>query len=153
MARINPFKALRPRRDLVHLVASRPFYSYKKNVLEAKLEDNQFTFMHIINPEFGSKPQTKPNSPERFQLVAEGYSEFIKKGIFVQEKVASFYIYRQSKGENVCTGIICGASVNDYKENATRKHEATLTSRERIFTEYLDIVGYNAEPVLSLIHI
>ena len=50
MVKIKPFKALRPVRDKVHLVATRPFYSYKKNVLKAKLEDNPYTFLRIINP-------------------------------------------------------------------------------------------------------
>lgn len=71
MSKISPFKALRPVRDKVHLVATRPYYSYKKNVLTAKLEDNPFTFLRIINPEFGSTIQTKGNTPERFELVKE----------------------------------------------------------------------------------
>lgn len=69
MADISPFSAIRPVRDKVHLVATRPYYSYKKNVLEAKLESNPFTFLHIINPEFGKTIQTKANSTERFELV------------------------------------------------------------------------------------
>ena len=69
MAKLAPFKAIRPVRDKVHLVATRPYYSYKKNVLKAKLEDNPFTFLRIINPEFNSEVKTKPNSDERFQLV------------------------------------------------------------------------------------
>ena len=66
MAHIRAFKGIRPVRSKVHLVATRPYYSYKKNVLKAKLEDNPFTFLHIINPEFGAQIKTKPNSTERF---------------------------------------------------------------------------------------
>jgi uncharacterized protein (DUF1015 family) len=69
MAKLAPFKAIRPVRDKVHLVATRPYYSYKKNVLKAKLEDNPYTFLRIINPEFNNEVKTKPNSEERFQLV------------------------------------------------------------------------------------
>lgn len=148
MAKIHPFRAIRPTRDKVHLVAARPFYSYKKNVLEAKLEDNPFTFLHIINPEFGIKATTKGNSTGRFELVSKRYDEFIQKGILFQENEPSLYVYRQSKPGHVFTGIICGASVEEYLNDSIKKHEATLTSREQMFTEYLDIVGYNAEPVL-----
>ncbi|NVK64301.1 MAG: DUF1015 domain-containing protein [Flavobacteriales bacterium] len=148
MTKIQPFRAIRPTRDKVHLVAARPFYSYKKNVLEAKLEDNPFTFLHIINPEFGSKITTKPNSIERFELVSERYKEFIDKGILIQEDVPTFYVYRQSKPGHVFTGLICGASVEEYLNDSIKKHEATLTSREQMFTDYLNVVGYNAEPVL-----
>ena len=148
MAIIHPFRAIRPTRDKVHLVAARPSYSYKPNVLEAKLEDNPFTFLHIINPEFGSTATTKGNTSDRFELVSKRYKEFLEKGILIQEESPTLYIYRQSKPGHVFTGVICGASVEEYLNDSIKKHEATLTSREQMFTEYLDIVGYNAEPVL-----
>lgn len=150
MSKISPFRAIRPSRDKVHLVATRPYYSYKKNVLEAKLEDNPYTFLHIINPEFGLNPDAKtdPNSDERFELVLERYDEFLKEGILIHEDVASLYVYRQTKNGHEFTGIIGGASIEEYENDKIKKHEATLTSRERVFTNYLNIVGYNAEPVL-----
>lgn len=148
MAKILPFRAIRPTRDKVHLVAARPFYSYKQNVLEAKLEDNPFTFLHIINPEFGTDSTTKGNTLGRFELVSQRYSEFLENGILFQDESPTLYVYRQSKPGRVFTGVICGASVDEYLNDSIKKHEATLTSREQMFTDYLDIVGYNAEPVL-----
>lgn len=148
MAIIAPFKAIRPIRDKVHLVATRPYYSYKKNILKAKLEDNPFTFLHIINPEFGSPVKTKANSDERFHLVKEKYAEFINQGILIQDETPRLYIYRQTTNGNEFTGVIAGASINEYQNDLIKKHEATLTSREAMFTRYLDLVGYNAEPVL-----
>ena len=62
MAVIAKFKALRPVRDKVHLVATRPYYSYKKNVLKAKMETNPWTLLNIINPEFDHSKKTKANS-------------------------------------------------------------------------------------------
>jgi uncharacterized protein (DUF1015 family) len=148
MAEIAPFKAVRPVRDKVHLVATRPYYSYKKNVLKAKLEDNPFTFLHIINPEFGNDVKTKPNSTERFLQVKKRYDEFVEKGILIQEEAPRIYIYRQTQNGHAFTGIIAGASVEEYKSDKIKKHESTLTSREAMFTNYLDVVGFNAEPVL-----
>ncbi len=148
MTKIKAFKAIRPVRDKVHLVATRPYYSYKKNVLSAKLEDNPFTFLHIINPEFGSPIKTLPNTQERFNLVSESYKKFIAEGILITEKEETVYIYRQSNGHHQFTGVIAGASIQEYEEDLIKKHEATITSREGMFTNYLDVVGYNAEPVL-----
>ena len=148
MTKIKPFKAIRPVRDKVHLVATRPYYSYKKNVLSAKLEDNPFTFLHIINPEFGSPIKTLPNTQERFNLVSESYKKFIAEGILITEQENSIYIYRQTSGSHQYTGVIAGASIKEYEDDLIKKHEATITSREEMFTNYLDVVGYNAEPVL-----
>ena len=83
MARLGPFRAIRPTRDKVHLVATRPYYTYKENVLNAKLQDNPFTFLHIINPEFGHPNTTEPNSVERFNLVSEAYQTFMDDGIYI----------------------------------------------------------------------
>ena len=148
MSRITPFKAIRPVRDKVHLVATRPYNSYKKNVLKAKLEDNPFTFLHIINPEFGGERTTEPNTPERFALVSQRYKEFLSEGILIQESSPRIYIYRQTKNGHAFTGVVAGASNEEYLRDEIKKHEATLTAREQMFTDYLDIVGYNAEPVL-----
>ena len=148
MAKISPFKAIRPTRDKIHLVATRPYYTYKDNILKAKLEDNPFTFLHIVNPEFGEKQKTKPNSKERFALVSDAYQDFMDRGILKQDELPHIYMYRQTKDGNEYMGVIAGASVNEYKSDKIKKHEATITSREEMFTNYLNIVGYNAEPVL-----
>lgn len=148
MVEIAPFKAIRPTRDKVHLVATRPYYSYKKNVLKAKLEDNPYTFLRIINPEFNLERKTKPNSTERFVHVRDKYAEFIQENILFQENENALYIYQQTKNGHKFSGIIAGASIDDYENGKIKKHEATLTSREAMFVNYLDIVGYNAEPVL-----
>jgi uncharacterized protein (DUF1015 family) len=148
MIEISPFKAIRPTRDKVHLVATRPYYSYKKNVLKAKLEDNPYTFLRIINPEFNSERKTKPNSADRFIHVRDKYEEFIQENILFQENDNALYIYQQTKNGHKFLGIIAGASIDDYENGKIKKHEATLTSREAMFVNYLEIVGYNAEPVL-----
>ena len=111
MAKISPFKAIRPTRDKVHLVATRPYYTYKKNVLKAKLEDNPFTFLHIINPEFGDKTPTDRDPSNRFELVSNAYSDFIDKGILIQDVGPHIYLYRQTKDGHQYLGVVAGASV------------------------------------------
>jgi uncharacterized protein (DUF1015 family) len=150
MSQLKPFKAVRPRRDLVHLVASRPVYTYKQNILEAKLEENPFTFIQIINPEYfeNDSNRTEPNTKERFEKVKHKFDEFVAQNVFIQEEEESLYVYRQTKSGHEYLGVIAGASVHEYSRDLIKKHEATLTSREEMFTDYLEIVGFNAEPVL-----
>lgn len=148
MAKLKPFKAIRPVRDKAHLVATRPVFTYKKSVLKAKLETNPYSFIHIINPEFGEIVKTQPNSAERFQNVKKQFDQFCEEGILVQDAEETLYLYQQTKDNHHYLGIIAGASVEEYNQDLIKKHEATLTSRETMFTNYLDIVGFNAEPVL-----
>ncbi|PKR80007.1 DUF1015 domain-containing protein [Brumimicrobium salinarum] len=150
MTKIKAFKAIRPVRSKAQLVASRAVAAYKNSILEAKLESNPYTFIHIIHPEFFENDETRtaPNSEERFLKVKSKYEEFIERGILAQDEEESLYVYRQTTPNHTYLGVIGGASVQEYKNNQIKKHEATLASREEMFTKYLDVVGMNAEPVL-----
>jgi uncharacterized protein (DUF1015 family) len=148
MAKIISFCAIRPRRDIAHLVATRPYYTYKKHIIEAKLEENPYTFMHIIHPEYGLSDKSEANSVERFQKVKEVFEDFLKQDYLFHEEEEALYIYRQTKNNKSYTGVIAGASIEEYNANKIKKHEATLTSREEVFVNYLEITGFNAEPVL-----
>ena len=148
MAKIIPFKAIRPVRDKAYLVSSMPAYIYPKHILEAKLESNPYTFLHVINPEFGADNKTQPNSIERFEKVKEKFDEFFQQEIFTQDKTDCYYIYRQITSTNTYLGIITGIAVDDYLNGNIKIHEHTLTQREETFKTYLDVCQFNAEPVL-----
>lgn len=148
MAKIIPFKAIRPIRDKAYLVSSMPAYIYPKHILEAKLESNPYTFLHVINPEFRKDDKTQPNSVERFEKVREKFDEFYQNGIFIKDKKDCFYIYRQITKTNEYIGLISGISVDDYLNGIIKIHEHTLTQREETFKLYLDVCQFNAEPVL-----
>lgn len=147
MAKIHPFKAVRPTRDKVSLVAARSYQSYTQDEREARLDYNPFSFLHIVNP--GYKYHKEISGKERYSLVRNRYLEFKEDEIFVQDKSPCFYIYRiVNREQKVFTGIVAAASTEDYENNIIKKHEDTIEYREQIFKEYLKTVGFNAEPVL-----
>ncbi len=147
MANIKPFKAFRPTRDKVHLVASRSYISYTKPDLIRKLDENPFTFLHILNPQYKTDKQSFTNSKEKFEKVKRKFTDFVNQQILIQDKKESYYVYRQIKDGHPYLGIIACASVADYYSNVIKKHEATITKREKIFKNYLETVQINAEPV------
>jgi len=132
----------------VHLVASRSYVTYDHAQLHQKLRDNPYSFIHIINPEFGDQIKTEPNSPERFERIRDKYQEFIDKEYLFQEDKEAFYIYRQTTPEQQFTGIVCGVDIREYLNGKIKIHEHTITSRVQTFTNYLDVCDFNAEPVL-----
>ena len=148
MAKINPFKAVRPVRNKAHLICSRPFYTYQKTQLKSKLESNPYSFLHVINPEFNQSNRSKPNSTERFELIKNKYQEFKKNKFLVKDKKPIFYLYRQTTNYGIFTGIIAGACVKDYQENKIKKHENIIDKRKKVFKKYLDTCNFHAEPVL-----
>lgn len=147
MATVIPFKAVRPTRDKVSLVASRSYQSYTQDELEARLNYNPFSFLHIINP--GYKYDKQVNGKERYNLVRNRYLEFKEDHIFIQDKTANYYVYKiVNRDGNAFSGIVAATSAEDYKNDIIKKHEDTIECRETIFKNYLKTVGFNAEPVL-----
>ena len=94
MAIVKPFKAVRPSRDKVALVSSKSFDAYTDKELDAKLEFNPFTFLHILNP--GYKYHQEFFGEQRFQMIHNRYEEFKENKIFIKDETASFYIYESS---------------------------------------------------------
>ncbi|MBX2827627.1 MAG: DUF1015 domain-containing protein [Flavobacteriaceae bacterium] len=147
MPKIFPFKAVRPTRDKVSLVASRSYESYTEEQRDARLRDNPFSFLHVINP--GFKYHKKIAGLERYKLVSNRYQEFKEDRVFVQDESPCFYFYKiVNRDGNVFNGITAAVSVEDYEKDSVRKHEATLEFRENLFKDYLKAVGFNAEAVL-----
>ncbi|NAY90724.1 DUF1015 family protein [Muricauda sp. JGD-17] len=146
MARIKPFKAIRPAQDKVAFVASKSYEEYSKNELKSILKYNPFSFLHIINP--GFKFHKNITGKERFALVRNRYLEFLEEHVFVKDGEASFYLYQIAKGDFKSLGFFCACSVEDYRKDVIKKHEDTIHRREQLFADYLYTVGFNAEPVL-----
>jgi uncharacterized protein (DUF1015 family) len=147
MAQIIPFKAVRPTRDKVSLVASRSYQSYTQPELKARLEHNPFSFLHIINP--GYRYHKTISGKKRYALVKNRYQEFKEDGVFEQDQTASYYVYKIVNRDGFSfSGIVAGASAEDYENDVIKKHEDTIEYREHIFKDYLKTVGFNAEPVL-----
>ncbi|WCO00499.1 DUF1015 domain-containing protein [Psychroserpens ponticola] len=147
MAKVIPFKAVRPTRAIVGLVAARPYQSYTIDERESRMDYNPFSFLHIVNP--GYKYDQVITGEERYKLVKNRYLEFKEDGVFVQDEKPSFYVYKivNRLGQEF-NGIIAATSAEDYEKDIIKKHENTIAKREKTFKTYLKTVGFNAEPVL-----
>lgn len=147
MAKIVPFKAVRPTRAIVGLVASRSYQSYTIQEREARMDYNPYTFLHIVNP--GYKYDQVITGEERYKLVRNRYLEFKEDKVFISDEKPSFYIYKiVDRHKQTFNGIIAAASAEDYEKDVIKKHENTISKREETFKTYLKTVGFNAEPVL-----
>ncbi len=145
MISIKPFKAIRPPRDKAYLVATRSYLTYVEEELDDKLANNPFTFLHVINPDKG---RHLAFGKEKYTEVKKCFEKFTRDGVFRQDSADNYYLYRQVKEGNEYIGLIAAVAVQDYLDGKIKKHENTLTNREKMFTDYLETTGFNAEPVL-----
>lgn len=146
MAVIKPFRAIRPAKDKVTFVVSRSYEEYTRKELDARLRYNPFSFLHIINP--GFKFDRRVKGPERFKLVRNRYLEFLEDKVLIKDEEPGIYLYEISKDSFTCCGFFCITSIEDYTNGLIKRHEDTIERREKLFANYLDVVGYEAEPVL-----
>lgn len=146
MAKIIPFNAVRPTPDKVSLVTCRTYDDYSQAELAAYLDFNPFSFLHILNPAYVN--QQKIGLEKRFKLVAQKYHDFRAENILVKEEEPVFFVYEIQSKNHTFTGIIAGASIEDYQNNIIKKHEDTLQYRVELFKDYLHQTGFNTEPVL-----
>ncbi|UCE94321.1 MAG: DUF1015 family protein, partial [Flavobacteriaceae bacterium] len=146
MANVKPFQAIRPTRDKVALVTTRSYDIYKKKELNDILRLNPFSFLHILRP--GFKFHKTVHGIKRFKMVHNRYCEFKENGIFKRDEKPGFYLHQKSFDGEVFWGIIGLASLKDYQDAVIKKHENTLSEREALFGNYLEVTGFNAEPVL-----
>lgn len=149
MAKILPFKAVRPTRDKVSLIASRPYQSYTQEQREARLNNNPYSFLHIVNPGYKYRKENLGN--DHFDLVKNRYDEFKEEGYFMKDPSPCYYIYKIVNREGMSfTGIVAAVSAEDYQNDVIKKHEDTMKERVSDFKDHLRITGFNAEPVLLM---
>ena len=91
MAKIIPFKAVRPAPDKVSLVTCRTYDDYSPAELAAWLDFNPFSFLHVLNPAYVNTQ--KIGLEKRFKNVALKYQDFKDDKVFVTEEKPVFYLY------------------------------------------------------------
>ncbi len=146
MAKIVPFRAVRPAKDKVSLVTSRSYDEYSAAELASQLDYNPFSFLHVLNPLYVNLQ--KSSFEKRFKLVHTKYVEFKEEEILKKEDKPVFYLYEIKSKNRTFTGLIAATSIDDYRDNVIKKHEDTLQYRVELFKDYLHQTGFNTEPVL-----
>ena len=147
MAVVRPFKALRPRKDLVDRVASLPYDVMDRKEAKLMAAGNPYSFLHIVRSEIDFPSSTDPYSVQVYKKAARNLKIFEDDGILVQDEQAMIYIYRQVMNGNPQTGFVACTSVDDYVNNIIKKHELTLLSKEKDRLDHFDRCDANTAPV------
>ena len=123
MAIVRPFKALRPRKDLVERVASLPYDVMDRKEAKKMAKGNPYSFLHIVRSEIDFPSSTDPYDPKVYKKAQRNLRVFEDDGILVQDEKPLIYIYRQTMDGNSQTGFVGVTSVDDYVNNVIKKHE------------------------------
>ena len=147
MAKVKPFRGVRPPRDLVTQVASRPYDVLNSEEARAEAEGNPRSLYHIIKPEIDFEPGKDEHAPEVYDRAVENFKAFQDNGWLVQDDKEHYYIYAQTMDGRTQYGIVIAANVADYMNGVIKKHELTRRDKEEDRMKHVRIQNANIEPV------
>lgn len=154
MAIVKPFKGLRPPKEFVEQVESRPYDVLDSEEARAEAGDNEKSLYHIIKPEINFEKGTSEYDPRVYASASEHFAKFQEKGWLVQDTKEQYYIYAQTSclpanggKEKTQYGIVVGAYSGDYQTGVIKKHELTRADKEEDRMKHVRVNDANIEPV------
>ena len=147
MAIIKPFRGLRPPKDLVEQVASRPYDVLNSEEARQEAGDNEKSLYHIIRPEIDFPVGTDEHDPAVYLKAADNFKKFQEKGWLVQDDKPCYYVYAQTMNGKTQYGLVVGAYVPDYMNGVIKKHELTRRDKEEDRMKHVRVNNANIEPV------
>lgn len=147
MARVKPFRGLRPPVNLVEKVESRPYDVLNSEEARAEAGDNEMSLYHIIKPEINFPVGTSEYAPEVYESARQQFDKFQSKGWFVADSSENYYLYAQTMNGRTQYGIVVCAAVDDYLNGTIKRHELTRKDKEEDRMKHVRVTGANIEPV------
>lgn len=147
MAKVKPFKGVRPPREFVEEVVSRPYDVLNSDEAREEATGNEKSLYHIIKPEIDFEPGTDEHDPKVYEKAVENFNRFQENGWLIQDDKDKYYIYAQTMDGRTQYGFVVGAWVNDYTEGRIKKHELTRRDKEEDRMKHVRVNNANIEPV------
>ena len=145
--KIKPFRGIRPPRELVEQVSSRPYDVLNSEEARTEAAGNEKSLYHIIKPEINFAPGTDEHDPRVYAAAKEQFEKFKAQGWLVQDQEEKYYVYAQTGFGKTQYGLVVGAWVDDYLEGRIKKHELTRKDKEEDRMKHVRVLNANMEPV------
>lgn len=147
MATIKPFKGIRPPKELVESIESRPYDVLSSKEAREEAGDNEMSLYHIIKPEIDFEEDIDEYDSRVYQKAADNFKKFMDKGWLVQDDKENYYLYAQTMNGKTQYGLVVGAAVADYMSGLIKKHELTRCDKEEDRMKHVRVCNANMEPV------
>ncbi len=108
---------------------------------------NPLSFLHVVKPEIDLEPGIDLYSDPVYAKGAENLQRLKDDGVLIREERPALYLYRQRMGDHVQTGLVTGASIDEYEADLIKKHEHTRPKKEDDRTRHVEALNSNTGPV------
>ncbi len=147
MSVLRPFRAVRPRPDLVERVAALPYDVMNSDEARQMVAGNPYSFLHVDKAEIDLDPGIDLYDPKVYQQAKDNMQAMLSDGVLQEDDQANLYIYRQLMNGRMQTGIVACASIDEYLENKIKKHEHTRADKEQDRIKHVAICDANTGPI------
>ena len=147
MAKVRPFKAVRPAPQFASRVAALPYDVMSSDEAREMVKGNPYSFLHIDQAERGLPAGTDLYAPVGDEKARDNLYKMIKDGVFIEDSKPCYYVYRQIMNGRAQTGIVGCASVDDYINDVIKKHELTRADKEEDRMRHVDVCDANTGPI------
>jgi uncharacterized protein (DUF1015 family) len=147
MVNIRPFRGIRPVKESVEKIASKPYDVLNEKEAREECKGNPLSFYHVIKPEIDFPDEFDHYSPEVYKKGIENFNRMKNDGVFFQDDEEYYYIYSQEMNGRRQYGLVGSASVEDYFNNVIKKHELTRPDKEEDRKNHIRYSHLNYEPV------
>lgn len=147
MAIIKPFRGIRPPKNIVERVVSRPYDVLSSAEARAEAEGNEKSLYRIIKPEIDFDHFVDEHDPKVYERAVQNFQNFQKNGWLVQDEKECYYVYAQTMNGKTQYGLVVCSHVEDYIEDKIKKHELTRKDKEEDRMMHVRMNDANIEPV------
>ena len=147
MTKVKAFRALRPAAGYADQIAALPYDVMNSEEARVMVKGKPLSFLHVDKAEIDLDPSVNIYADAIYEKARENFQSLRSSGKMLKDEKDCYYIYQQTMGDRVQTGIVACPSVDDYLDNSIKKHELTRADKEADRIRHVDILDANTGPV------
>lgn len=147
MINVRPFKAMRPKKEMVKEISSPPYDILDRREAKELIKNNPVSFLHVVKAEADLPDEIDIYDDRVYQMGKKNLEKLITDGHLIQEKTQCFYLYTQTTRNHEQNGLVCVASINEYDEGLIKIHEQTREAKENDRTKHINTLNAQTGPV------
>ena len=148
MARLEPFRAVRPASGVEARVAAPPYDVMTTDEARALAHDNPQSFLRVTRAELELPTDTPPYAEVVYARARANFNALIAAGTLFRDPEPAVYVYRLRMGDHQQTGVAGCFAVDDYEQGIIKKHERTRRDKENDRTRHIGALRAQTGPVL-----
>lgn len=147
MAKVKPFRAVRPAEEFVSKVAALPYDVYSRQEAKKEVGGDSYSFLRIDRAETQFPDDIDTYDERVYEKAREIYQQMKQDGIYGEDSDCCYYLYELTMDGRAQTGIVACASVDDYMNGVIKKHENTREEKEQDRIHHVDTMSAQTGPI------